>query len=127
MTNHDSHTLPPKECGCSGATIIEVLVAITLLFIALTAALYAQSRLAESLGTKDLARVETLADSLMVTLVADTLFIDTTFHLPLDNGKYVAEIAIHYQDSVKDIRVSMSRRYHNRPLHTLYYECQSSQ
>jgi Tfp pilus assembly protein PilV len=127
MTNHDSHTLHPKECGCSGATIIEVLVAITLLFIALTAALYAQSRLAESLGTKDLSRVETLADSLMVTLVADTSSIDTTIQLQIENGKYIAEVTTRIQDSVKSIRITVNRRNHDKLLHTLYYESQSSQ
>ncbi|MBN4057062.1 hypothetical protein JYU19_01995 [bacterium AH-315-J21] len=116
----------------SGATIIEVLIAITLLFIALTAALYAQSRLAESLGTKDLLRVNTLSDSLMVELASDTALFkslileaelyDTAYTVTLDSGRYIAKIHIQIRNNNRSIRITTHRRNHDQPLHTLYYE-----
>jgi len=111
----------------SGATIIEALIAMTLLFIALTAALYAQSHLSGSLGTCDLLRVTTLTDSLVVTLAADSSYTDSTFQLELDSGKYIAHVAVRTSEGLRNIRITTNRRAHNKPLHTVYYEQQYSQ
>lgn len=106
----------------TGATIVEMLVAITLLFIAITVALRLQVTLADNLGTRQLDRAVVVADSLMVVALADSALVDSTYERSFHEAQLHVAITVATVGNLRTYRIILSDQESQKTVHTIYYE-----
>ncbi|MCH9032243.1 MAG: hypothetical protein IIB00_08300 [candidate division Zixibacteria bacterium] len=105
-----------------GATIIEVLIALTLIFIVVTVGLRLQSSLASKLGTRQLEYVISAADSIMVEIIKDSTLLDENLTFFLSERSIQGRIKIDTSNAMRRIRVILRDSASSKQIHTLYYE-----
>ena len=105
-----------------GATILEALVGLTILFIGLTVALGAQAVIERKLGTRDIHNATMLADSLMVVVSQDERIIDSTWTAKFPSVHLNAKVSVKPVNSVRQVRLEVWRDDPDTPLQQLYYE-----
>ena len=106
----------------NGATTVEALVAITLLFIAITVALRLQVTLADNLGTRQVDRATVVADSLMALALADSTLVESTYVHSFADAKLHATIIVVTVGQLRTYRITISYEENRKPVHTIYYE-----
>ena len=117
-----SQTMRKRIKRSAGATIIEVLVALTLIFIVVTVGLRLQSSLAAKLGTRQLEYAISAADSIMVDIIKDSTSLDRNATFSLSMLSLQGSINVDTSNAMRRIRVILRDSASSKQIHTLYYE-----
>jgi len=115
-------TLRQNDGAEDGATILETLIAMTILFVGVTLALRLQFGLAERLDADTVRLAVNVADSLLVSLIDHNVLHDSSFTVTLGRKDLEVQAQVRVEDNMRTYRVEIGKAGGEPPVTTVYYE-----